>query len=537
MKKQSTTKGFAILSAAGIITKIFSLLYIPFLLSIITKTGWGYYYFCYQIYVFIYVITNAGIPVAISKLISELTAVKNYKDAVRSFKLARALLFLVGFVMTVIMLIIAYPFTVLMNSRTAYLGVLALSPAILFTSISSAYRGYFQGRENMTPTAVSQIIEQTINAIATVAFAALLMKYGLSYGIAGGTFGTTLAAMVSALYLTHYYKKNNKFKVPREDINIQVKRYSNKQLFKRILNYGIPITVCVGMNYAGNLVDACNTVKRLMASGKYNRQEAYALYGRLGKFQTLVNVPIAIITALAAAILPAIAGAVALKRKKDVKNKVNYALRLCLLISVPSAVGLAVLSEPVFTLLVYGQGAYLMTIGSVIIVLMAIVQIQTSILQGIGKIYTATFYAFVGIVVKITTNYILIAKPDININGAIYGSMLGFFIPMILNQRMIRRTLKVNVSVIGHAIKPIISSAFMGFIVLFTYKYMDIGLIDLTSHYVISNAVSTLLAIFIGIYVYAYVLVFIGGIRKEDLNSLPSKVVRFMPRRMRARVR
>ena len=165
MKKQSTSKGFAILSAAGMFVKILSLLYIGSLQRIITKEGYGYYLVAYQIYVFIYVLTNAGIPVAISKIISEFTAVKNYKDAVRSFKIARLLLLCLGIVMTLVLIALAHIITG-RRLENSYWAILALSPAILLTSIASAYRGYFQGRANMTPTAISQVIEQVIDLSA-----------------------------------------------------------------------------------------------------------------------------------------------------------------------------------------------------------------------------------------------------------------------------------------------------------------------------------------------------------------------------------
>ena len=539
MENQSTNKGFAILSAAGMIVKILSLLYLPFLMEIIGATGYGSYYKAYQIYVFIYVITNTGIPVAISKLISELTAVKNFQDAVRSFKLARLLLCMLGLVMTLLMLIIAYPVTVLMDAKEVYLGVLLLAPAIFFTSISAAYRGYFQGRGNMTPTAIAQIIEQVANTVFTLAFAAFFMKYGINAALAGGTFATTLAAIISAGYIVIYYRKNNKFKVPMSYKYLEVERYSNKQLTRKIISYGVPITLCVSMTYLGNLVDVINTSQRLIASGKFTHTTATTLVGTLGKYQQLINVPIAVITALSVAILPAIAGVVALKDKKAIKDKIDYSLRLCCLIAVPSAVGLAVLSQPVFKLIFpnYPEGAQLMRIGAIVIVLMAVVQIQTSILQGIGKLYTATIFAVVGIVAKITANYFLIVRPDININGAVYGSIIGFSIPLILNHIMIRKTLEVKISLVSHAIKPIISSGIMGLIVYVVYTYLYKGLANVTSHYLISNAVSTFMAVIIGMYMYTYGLILIGGIRKQDLNAIPNKVTRLLPKRMLARIR
>lgn len=403
MKEQSTTKGFAILSAAGMMVKVLSLLYIPFLKGIISDEGYGVYGAAYSVYVFIYVITNSGIPIAISKLISELTAVKNYKDAVKSFKISRFILFLIGSFMTIIMIIFARSLSNAVNYEKAYLSILALAPAILFTSIASAYRGYFQGWGNMVPTAVSQVIEQVINTIFTLVFAALLIKYGIAAGCAGGTIGTSLGAFASSSYLILFYEKHKKIKVPKGYNNIEVKRYSTKQILKKIANYGIPITICVGMTYAGNLIDVGNTKARLMAGG-LNDAYASSLYGYLVKYQQLLNVPIAIVTSLAVAILPAISSAAALKDREQVRDKIKYAFKLCFLIAIPSAFGLAVLSEPIFYMLKFGEGSFLMKYGSIVLILMSVMQIQTTILQSIGKLYTATIYSVIGIGFKILAN-------------------------------------------------------------------------------------------------------------------------------------
>ena len=539
MKKQSTTKGFAILSAAGMLVKILSLLYIGSLQRIITIPGYGYYLAAYQIYVFIYVLTNAGIPVAISKIISELIAVKNYKDAVKSFKIARLLLLCLGLVMTLVLIVLAHPITKRMGFEKSYWAVLALSPAILLTSIASAYRGYFQGRGNMTPTAISQVIEQLINIVFTLVFAAFFIKYGLIYGIAGGAAATTLGALFSMTYLIIFYEKNKKFKVYKTENPVEIIRYTNKQILRKIINYGVPITICIGTTYAGNLVDVFNTVNRLLVTGLYTKPDATALYGSLGKYQQFLNVPIAIITALAAAILPAIAASVILNNKSEVRNKINYALRVCFLIAVPAAVGLAVLSGPVFILIFgkgYSDGQELMRIGSIVLILMAVVQIQTSILQGIGKLYAATLYAVIGITLKIVANYVLIAIPTININGAVFGSMIGFAIPLFLNHRMMKKTLKVKISLISHAIKPVISSGFMGLIVYIVYRYVNLALSFVVSS-LFSNDIAVAVAIVLGIYVYAYSLILTGGITLGDFEAMPSKLKRFIPKTMISRIR
>lgn len=539
IKQQSTTKGFAVLSAAGMMVKVLSILYLPFLFRIINDEGYGVYMAAYQVYAFVYVLTNAGIPVAISKLVSEFTAVKNYRDAVKGFKIARFMLLIVGVVMSILMIVLAYPLARVLHYDKSGLAILALSPSILFTSVASAYRGYFQGRGNMVPTAVSQVIEQIMNTIFTLVFAALLIKYGLAAGCAGGTIGTTLGALFSAAYLIFFYEVNKGVHVPKmADVEGSVVKHTNKQIARKIISYGIPITICVGMTYAGNLVDLMNTKVRLLAAG-FTDVQATINYGYLVKYQQLLNVPIAIITALSMAILPAISGAAAIKDKKMVAEKINYAFRLCFFIAVPSAVGLAVLSAPIFKLLFtarYANGSRLMLFGSAVLVLTSVMQIQTTILQSVGKLYTATFYSILGIVFKITANFFLIAMPNINILGAIYGSLIGFSIPVLLNHKVIKKQLKVKFKFLSQATKPLISAAFMGIVVYIIYFNCMYILRFMDKDYIV-NAISTVTAVIIGVYTYILGLILTGGITKRDLNTMPSRLIRLIPNFMKKRIR
>lgn len=290
MKEQSTTKGFAILSMAGMAVKILSVIYIPLMMKIIGEEGYGLYGASYQVYAFVFVLTNAGIPVAISKLISELNAVGNYRDAVRGFKIARFILVILGIVMASFLIIFSGPLASITKYNKAYLSLLTLAPAIFFTSIASAYRGYFQGRANMTPTAVSQVIEQIVNTIFALVFAAYLMRYGVEVGCTGGPIGTSFGALASATFLIYCYEKNKKIKLPQNYVEVSRTRLTTSQLVKKIIKYGVPITLCVGMTYAGSIVDLTNTKTRLMVGG-ISDTNATILYGYLNKYQQLLNVP------------------------------------------------------------------------------------------------------------------------------------------------------------------------------------------------------------------------------------------------------
>jgi stage V sporulation protein B len=534
MKEQSTTRGFAVLSAAGILVKILSLLYIPFLRRIITDQGHGIYAAAYTIFVFVYVLTNSGIPIAISKLISELIAVENYRDAIKTFKIARFMLLVLGMGMSIFMIIFAGPLVRMINNEGAYLSIVALSPSIFITSVMSAYRGYFQGRGNMTPTAVSQVSEQVINIIFSLVFAALLIRYGYETGAAGGTVGTTLGALVACIYLMITYERNKKFRVARK-LEHEVERLPNKLLFKRLVSYAIPMTLSIGLQNAGNLVDLANIMNRLEVAG-FGEPMRRVKWAILSQFNTLSFVPIALISALSAAVLPAIAGAAAANNRKLVQDKISYALRICFIVAIPSAVGLAVLSRPIFALLFNPEGYKLMMYGSVVVVLMSVVQIQTTILQSVGKLYAVTVALVLGIIGKIITNYVLVANPDINILGAVFGNIVAFTIPLAINNRVIYKSMKLRLGLVKHAVKPAVASAFMGLVVYITYFNFETLLPGEKVGRLLAT-VPTFVSIFVGMGVYSYGLILSGGITKKDLDSMSPRLLKLIPGFMKSRIR
>lgn len=534
MKEQSTTKGFAILSAATMAVKLLSLIYMPLLVRILVgDRAFSIYSVTYQIYVFIYVITNTGIPSAISKLVSEFVAVNNYKAAVKTFKMSRSVLFVVGVVMALIMYLVSGIITTRMGYPEAKMSVVALCPAILFTSVASAYRGYFQGRGNMKPTAISQVLEQIINTIFSLGFAALFIKYGIEKGCVGATIGTTLGALVSGIYLLISYERTTHLKPRMSGEVVNHKKYSSKQITRKILRYGIPITLCIGVTNAGNLVDTANTTKRLIVAG-FSNNAAQTLFGGFSKYITLINVPITIISALTVVVLPAVSKAIALNDRRLAKRKINFGFKLCFIIAIPCAVGLSVLSEPIFTLLFstkYLGGYKLMLYGSTVLVLMSFVQVQTSILQGLGRIKVVTIYSVIGIIIKISTNYILIAIPNININGAIIGSILGFLVPIILNFKYIEKVLKQKIRLKRFIMKPLVSSICMGIVLYVVYYGLSFILAFGIKGY-INNAIATIGSIFIGSITYGLVMLITKGITNEELNILPYRVRKLIPQRL-----
>lgn len=537
MENQSITKGAAILSAAGIIVKILSILYMPILVLIFghNDTGISLYGFTYSIYAYVYIITNSGIPVALSKFVAELRVIGNYKDSVRAFKISRFFLLIIGMIFAALLCLFARPLSVFFKQPQIYLALIALSPTLIFTCATSAYRGYFQGSSNMTPTAISQIIEQVVNIAISLPFAYVLLGpngNNLEASVAGATLGTSVGALVAVFVLIQFYKKNELSRLQEYVIqkhNPNVVKLSYKQITKKLLQYSIPVTICVGMQNTGNMIDIYQSVRRLMVGG-ISEYHATVLWGYLFQSQQLINVPVAIIVSLSIALLPAISSAVVSKDSASVREKINYAFRLCFIVSFPAMIGFAAISKSIYIVFHY-QGYELLLFGSVVVVLMSVVQIQASVLQGMSKLYAVTIFITLGMIVKIITNFFLFAIPEINIYGSIIGSVFGYLISIYLSNKLIKKVLKVKFSIIFHALKPLFSSAVMGAVVFGLYNLIDMILKINTangSNY-FANFFALLLCVSVGGIVYSVAMAKVGGIKKEDVATFPSRIRRFIP--------
>jgi len=535
MKAQSTAKGFAILSIATFIGKLLSLAYIPILQTkILGLTAYGVYAFTYLVFVFIYVITNNGIAIAVSKTVSELVALQNYKDSVRCFKMARSIVGVIGLLMTSMIIIFSQQLADLMGFPQAGLALKVLSPAILITSVVSVYRGYFQGRQNMTPTAVSQVMEQLANVIFSLLFAYLWLPFGVQWSIAGATIGTTSGALIALIYLVIIYKKFKKEHL--EELHIRTKHIGGKKILRKLMKYTLPITVTQGLIQGGNVIDAGNIKSRLKAAG-FNETNALDKFALLNNYITLIQVPITLITALSSAVLPAISEAAALNSKKEVERKVNFAIKLCLIVAVPFMVGMTVLSEPIYKL-VFPSSSYgnlLMQYGAVLIVFWSLVQIQSTIIQSLGKPMAATTFMVIGIGIKIIFSYVFVQIPSINIYGGVISNIAAFIFTMAAYTIYIRRVLEIKIRFFKQTIKSGLASIFMALIALGLYKLGLVVFSVILSPYV-SNFAALMLAAPAAGYAYLVGSVLTRGITKRDISSISPKIMIILPNSLKERL-
>ncbi len=515
------------LSVANIAVKVMSLLFVPILTNLLggKEAGYSVYNSAYQVFAFVYVLTTAGFPTAISKLVTELTSVGNRKQALQSFKMARTFMIIIGLVLSVVMLVFAKPIAVLMNNEESWLGVATLAPTILICSLLSAYRGYLQGLKNMTPTAVSQVAEQFVHVIISIVLVLCLRSKGIVWAVAGATIGTTVGAAIALLVVIKYYKEasyDQKVFYAGEDLR-GVKRLSNKELVRLLVYYSVPITLNSAIQNGGNMIDTSIMKGRLLAAG-FSEHASKTLHGMMGITRSIINVPAALITALCISLLPVMAGLYAQKRYAEAQQKADYAIKLCYIVAFPMSVAMCVFAEPIYGMLFLGNGHAILTFMSFSVILMGIVHLQSSVMQSVNELSAAMVNMFIGVAVKALLNYILISFTSINIYGAIIATYISYIIPLVLNHMCLVKRRNIKLKLMSSALIPFLCSGLMLVGAVPVYMLMHWLLGNIFSTY-FTETFALIFAAVVGIVVYAFSMKKTGGMDSEDFALiLPAKI-------------
>lgn len=535
MENKSAGNGFLILSIAGILGKLLSALYVPLLTAILGTVGYGIYTIGYDIFVFLIAVTSLGVQPAVTKVVTEYRALGNYKDSLRAMKIARRTFTLISIVIAGIFMLLAFPIANIINRPDSALTFIFLGPALVFATIIAAYRGYIQGTERMESLAISQVLEQLVNVVISLIFAFMLLKVTESYnwGSAGGTVGTSLGAIVAIIYIIYIFEKQGYEEEAEEKQDPQVKRIHKKRIVKKLFSYAIPICLVAGVQNFAGVIDSMTLGIGLEKAG-FDKEKINYLSALLSYYKTLVYVPLAIVTALATAIFPKIIKAFALKDKKDLRRQTSYAFRITYIIVIPATIGLSLLSKEVYKFLFNAdEGYHLLTYGSILLVFMSITTIQNVILQGINKLYLIIFSASAGLVAKMILNIILV--PKIDIRGAMIATIISYIIPTVINHRKIERFFRVKVPIIRQSITPIIGSIAMALIILLAKIPVNKMIENFYSGRVITG-IGTFILIGLGGIAYLYVMVYLGGIRRQDLDLISTRLFRLLPRSIRRKL-
>ena len=517
----SFVKQAVILASAGMLVRLIGFLYRLPLTGMIGDEGNGIYGRGYNIYLFFLILSSAGLPAAISKMVSERIALQEYKNAHKIFKVSLMAAAVIGFAASLALALSAGAIANLSQSPRSTSALLSLAPTLFFVALLAVFRGYFQGMNNTVPTAVSQTVEQVFNAFFSVFLAYTFVNSvtddPIAWGATGGTIGTGIGAVagLAVIIWIYYLAKPRIISRTKKDTVSDADDMSSKDIVKTLAKIAIPMIIGAAIFSIAGLIDLFMVSRRLTDIG-YTPEKADELYGLLtGKYTVLTTLPVAISTALATAAIPSIAASVALKKYKTVKNKINLSFRISMILSIPSAIGLAVLGDQILATLFpnYPGGGVLVTVGAVSIIFLAVVQIVTGMLQAVGRVNVPVIGAAVGVLLKIPLNYILIGNPDINVLGAVISSIVCYIVAAAIDLYFLTKITKVKPNYKMIMVKPLIASCVMGVVcyIFYTFFFFLLG----------SNAIATIIAIVIGMVSYFFFMLYIKGLYAEDIARFP----------------
>lgn len=515
-KNKNYVTGAVILTVGALVSKFLGMFFKIPLTNIIGDYGMGLYGYVYPLYSTFLTLSTAGLPSAVSKMVSESISEGYYAKSYRIFYISFVALALLGIAASVIMFAGANAFISFFSwDSNVYYSIIAISFAPFFACLVSSVRGFFQGMQNMVYTGISQIIEQIGRVVVGVSLAVYLMNTrGIEWAAAGAAFGAAAGAIVSFIYLyISFCLYRNKHREALVSHQYEQKE-SNSAIIKTLIMIAIPIACSSAITTIMELINSATVSSSLQQIG-YSVEEATDLYGQLtSKAQTLVNVPLVIGTSLAASLVPSISESVMKKDIKKARKKSTLAIKLSLLLAVPSSVGLYLLAEPIIKLL-YSKAYYgyemlsMLALSIVFCVLMSCLQ---GILQGAGKYYAPLVNMFVGGVVKIVLNLILVRIPSLNIYGAIISTIVATAVIAILNFISVKKYVGFDGLFIP-IVKIFISSGIMAIVCVFSYK---------TLLKIMSFKIAVVLSIFISIVVYAISVIIIKAITTDELRSVRS---------------
>ena len=566
-KTNSFVTGALIIAISNIIVKIIGGIYkIPLDTFILGKEGIGVYSASYTIYNLLFVVSTAGLPVAISNMVSKSMALGRYRDVKVIHKVAKRLFLLVGIIGTLVMFILAYPYALSAKNMDIIPAVLIITPSIFFCCVMSSYRGYYNGLRNMTPTAISQVIEAGGKLLFGLALAEWAINYGLArfeagqtvfgqtvtteaeamsaiypYAAAGATAGVTFGTVLGVVYLVVLHKIKGD-RITKAELMSAPKPEVASVIAKKMLRFAIPVALSSLVFSITNLIDAITVQNRLETVVLNNMdliREMYAtqlvgvldadvknfLYGAYSLSLDFRNLIPSITMTLGISAIPALSAAWAVKDKKAIKVSIESVMRVTMLVAMPCGIGMGVLAQPILAAF-YGSGASasgvsiaapVLTVYGFTIFLIALSQPMTNMLQALDKTKIPLISMTIGALVKFISNLIFVSIPSLNVNGAVIGTVSCYAVITIINLFAILKTTRIRINFISVFVKPIICGVLCG-----VGAYTSYGLCNrFIPEFSLKGIFCLGISICFGGLIYVISILFVKGIAKDDVIMLP----------------
>ena len=505
-------KGTLILTIAGFVVKAIGSINWILLSRILGGEGIGIYQMAFPIYLLLLQVSSAGVPIAISILTAERLALNDYTGAKRVFNISFTMLTITGLIASLAMFFGAdwlISSGIIQESR-AYYSLIALAPAIFFVTWISCFRGYIQGYEMMTPTAMSQIVEQILRVVVMLGAAAILLPYGLPEAAGGASLGAGIGAFGAFLVLLYYYYKLPK--APATGESFKGQRESSKEVLTRLIWLALPISLASIMLPLTANLDLIIVPRRLLVAG-FSLNEATELFGYLtGMAVPLINLATIITAALATSIVPSISHAFAKHDHEGIYNCTAGAMRLSFMGTVPFTVMLYVLAAPTVTLIYNAPKAEMATqIVAFAIFFLGIHQVTTGILQGLGKPRIPVINMAIAIIIKVILNWNLTAIPELGIGGAAWATVADIGFAALLNLIYIKKYTGyfLDFSILW---KNVVSAGIMGVLIYMSYQALSTTL-PMWANFLLTGIE--------GLVLYVIIMVLLKGLDKNDGAGMP----------------
>ena len=534
MSKKSNNSNYifqgAILASASIIVRMIGLLYRIPLGRIIGDVGNSYYSCAFEIYSLILLISSYSLPLAVSKIVSARLGIGDKANIRRILKCALTFGLFVGVIGALVAYFGADFLTgTVLNTPEGAICLRVLAPCILIMGVLGVIRGYFQGHGTMIPTAISQILEQIVNAVVAVAAAWYLFRYGQkidailgtdtaapAYGASGSTLGTTLGAFTAFLFvgfLLIVFLRSEKRKTYRE---------SQKESYGSILVVLImtimPVILSTAIYNLNSIIDQ-GMFKALMeklGTAKDDIDVTWGIYS--GKYKLLCNVPIALASAMASSTIPNISKQ--LSNRKAVRRSVGDVIRFTMVISIPCAVGLGVFGKEIIEVLWPGTPAMageMMLFGSTAVIFYSLSTLTNGILQGIDKMRLPVIHAAIALALHIVLMYVLMTVFHMEGMAIVWSYIFFGALMCILNNLAIRKQLRYRQEIKRTFIIPIIAAAIMGVVSKLLYQVIYTAMGEST----IAMLAGLVVAVIIAVVVYFAALLAMRGLREKELRAFP----------------
>ncbi len=525
MKEESRSilGGVTVLTISGLICKVVAVLYRIPLAWLIGEAGLGTFQLVFPTYNLLLTISSAGLPVAVSRMVSFCLAKDDPRNARRVFRMALSILTMLGLLGTLLMIVFSPQLAQRVGDPETRYGFMTIAPALLLVCTMSAFRGFLQGQQDMKPTAISQLIEQVGKVFVALPFAyvgsriGVLGDEGINIGCAaaGALLGNSVAEGVALLYMwLTTRRRRGAFRALAQDEALQP--YTGKGLLKRLLSLAIPITLGACIVPLASFIDSGMLVNRLVDSAGFATAEARAMYGRFsGYVITLINVPTAIAIAIAMSLVPAISAAMARNDASTIRRQSAQGVRFAVLMGLPCSIGMSLLSKPILSMIyrfpseaALQMTADLLSMSSLTIVLFTVVQATSGILQGLRKQRIPMYTLAAGVVVKIILNYTLVGTPSIHIYGAPMASIACYTISMLPNLYFVHKYADYPVQWKNALLRPLAATAGMGLVIWVGRQLLPMAWW------------STVLLVAVGVAVYAVLAVLVKAFEPSELTAL-----------------